>query len=114
LFAPKPWATLTPQEIERLLDAASRTMPAEASSMRKGKGKCDSGRLVPAPSKERLDHLSGLASTLGLPDITMSDKDVEDMDQIDQLTVAQAQIERLINLENETVEREKWNHDAAE
>jgi hypothetical protein len=44
----------------------------------------------------------------------MSDKDVEDMDWIDQLTVAQAQIERLTNLENETVEREKWNHDVAE
>ena len=90
------------------------TMPAEASSTQKGKGKCESGRLVSAPPKEQLDHLSGLASTLGLPDITMSDKDVEDLDQIDQLTVAQAQIEHLIDLEKETVEREKWNHDVVE
>lgn len=92
------------------MDPASRvgasTADGDGHPLRGGKR-----RQVPKLPQERLDHLVQLAKDLGTPYVQLSAADIDDLQRIDQLTQAESQIERLKEIEGQTVETEKWNHD---
>ncbi len=69
--------------------------------------------LLPLKSQAEKDELAALADTLHLSKSILEGATIDKLDQLHQLTKAQAQIERLVDIETETVESSKWNHDAA-
>ena len=68
---------------------------------------------VPLRSQAEKDELAALADTLHLSERILEETAIDKLDHFNQLTKAQAQIERLVDIETERVESSKWNHDAA-
>src|SRR5258705_10669033 len=68
---------------------------------------------VPLRSQAEKDELTALADTLHLSERILEETAIDKLDHFNQLTKAQAQIERLVDIETERVESSKWNHDAA-
>jgi hypothetical protein len=68
---------------------------------------------VPNLTQDEVDDLTEQLHVMYLPDIPLSAQDKADLDHICHLTNAEAQLVRLMGNEVETVNTEKWNHDAA-
>jgi hypothetical protein len=101
-------------EINRVLDPATRHAPdSEPFPKHKHKRKPRKTRNAPR-SKKQLEQLASILDELEIPDITPTKVDMDDLELIDNLTQAQSELERLIDIEAEIVNNSKWNHDAAE
>jgi hypothetical protein len=64
-------------------------------------------------TKKQLDGIIQVLDDIGLPALKITKADVKTLEQIQQVTQVQCQLERLKDVEAEIVEREKWNYDAS-
>jgi hypothetical protein len=85
--------------------------PAPNARITTGRG---TKRSRPTKVKTHLDKLRKRAEELGIPLVDLSKEDIEELEHIDVLTQTQNQIERLVSIEAQTVDTEKWNKDAVE
>jgi hypothetical protein len=113
LLPPKPWQTLSTEELGRILDPATRSKPVKAA-VKVGNSGLRRKRTRPTSSAEMLERVTVLAKQIGMPDIHLSEADIMDLEHIDHITQMEIQIMRMAGNEAEMVETEKWNTDVVQ
>ena len=100
------------EEVAQILDPKLRMEKGVSSEPRTSRTR-GKAREVHKPAPEDGEQLAALLNVLNLPDIEVSEQDMGDLERIGHLTNAESQLVRLMEIKAETVETEKWNHDAA-
>ena len=106
----KPSEGIPFRDIERILDPALRIGKVKNEPQAGNSGK---GKTLHKKTQDQVDRLALLLEELGIPDIKPSKEDEQDLEHINQLAQAQIQLERLMDIEAEIVDTQRWNHDAS-
>jgi hypothetical protein len=108
-FESKPWQRRTPEDVRKILGHPPSAAEGSSTTGRTPTNVKDEGRRRTPEDQDRLAAM--MKDIIDVPDI-LSEQDVRDLEQIADLTHAEGELVRLMGIEAETVETEKWNHDA--
>jgi len=105
-FGVIPAAMSNPEDVLDVLYPPVNTDTATSAS-------AQTSSTVPNLTPDDVKALTEQLHVMYLPDIVLSAEDKADLDHICHLTNAEAQLIRLMGNEVETVNTDKWNHDAS-